>query len=175
MKPTFKSFKASNRDLFTSYNEGILRVIFNEVLYIIKSSSDMHFPMATLIRMVNTRLNEQKIAVLNADVPIRSVMDFLGRHLGIVEDSFNNHADEALKVLWSSLARHINDPVPYIDALFRDITASFAGASIVSTKDAVIFLSSCATYRSIPLDALSDAVEALFDFFVAKGLIKDET
>jgi len=39
----------------------------------------------------------------------------------------------------------------------------------------VIFLSSCDTYRSIPLEALSDAVEALFDFFVDKGLITDET
>ncbi len=175
MKPTFKSFKNSNKGLFASYDEGILRVIFNEILAVIKSSGEKIFPMDALVRKVNARLSEEKIAVLNADVPIKHVMDFLSPHLGIAEDSFANHADEGRDLLRSVLKAYLDGPLPDVDALFFDIALGFANAKIVSTKEAVLSLSSSEAYRSIPLEALSESVDALFYFFIDRGLIKEES
>lgn len=97
------------------------------------------------------------------------MMDFITILYGMEEDFLSKHREAGEKVLWETLARHVRNPERYITKLFTDILTGFEKSNDIFTEEVYKRLHSWKKYRNLSPEALCECLEAIFDFFVAKG------
>lgn len=172
-KLLYSEFVKENKKLMRKYGKSIIRISFYEILTFLSSTNEKAIPIDTIATVINQRLNENKIHLLDAQEIIKAIMDFIGPFFGFVVDTYKNHRDNGNKILWPILARYIKNPAQYTDQLFTDIAGYFFSHEYISVNEVTEFIVQHYNhkYNELPEEAIFEAVDALFDYFTEKGNI----
>lgn len=169
--PDYEEFARTNERIVKQYGDLIMRSAFDEIVVFLSSTDERAIPDDVFKQRINARLKADKIQVLNAGEIISAIMKYLEPYFGYTIDSMEKYHEEGRKVLWPILARYIDDPARYIDSLFKDIARHFSKQGHISVMETANAVVSYKRYADLPEEAVVYAVDALFDFFVEKGLI----
>lgn len=167
----YEEFARTNERIVKQYGDLIMRSAFDEIVVFLSSTDERAIPDDVFKQRINARLKADKIQVLNAGEIISAIMKYLEPYFGYTIDSMEKYHEEGRKVLWPILARYVDDPARYIDSLFKDIARHFSKQGHISVMETANAVVSYKRYADLPEEAVVYAVDALFDFFVEKGLI----
>jgi hypothetical protein len=170
----YSQFAKENKKLIKKYGKTIVHASFYEILTFLSSTNEKAIPIDTIATVINQRLNKIKIHVLNPHEIIKAIMDFLGPFFGFVIDIYENHREDGNKILWPILARYTKNPAQYTDQLFTDIATYFFKQEYASVIETSEFIIQQGTYKELPDEAIWEAVDALYDYFVEKGNISNK-
>ncbi len=167
----FDLFYIYHSGLFEKYDAVILRRVFDVLLDRISTTDEKSFPLSELENAVARDLAGSGIHCIGLAGMIREIMPFICEMEELSVDSFAMHVEDINRLSWSILARHVEAPARYSKRLANAVVRSFSKSGVVSTEDAFMSITAMKSFSEIPEEAIAEAIEAAYDYFVEKGLL----
>lgn len=170
--PGFKSVKAELGALLSSYDEGVIRIIYEMVAEELYTTREDHFVTTELAAVIALRLRERRISVVNLERIVEEISRVLAPGAGFVKARMRDYRDSLAKIIWSALARRIDPAYVNTDRMARDIIALIESNHMASIGELAVILSTRKKYGRIPIELLEELLYAVFSFYVSKGLAR---
>lgn len=170
----YNEFKLFNEDLFNSYNEKVVKLVFSEVLSFVKNENIKTFTSDDIVQAIQAGLKKHRLACIAPIKLVESIMDYISFELGIIKDSYDNHFEMLRKIVWRSLSVHINNAAVYSDSLANAIIKNFSDIDVsgeISTLSITEKLLADNRFKSLPIEIVNDVVNFAYDYYKEKGFI----
>lgn len=170
--PGFKSVKAELGALSSSYDEGVIRVVYEMIAEELYTTREDHFATTELAATVASRLRERRISIVYLERIVEEIARVLAPGAGFVKARMRDYRGSLQKIIWRALARRIDPACVNTGRMARDIIALIESNHMASIGELAVTLSSGKRYRQIPIELLEELLYAVFSFYVTKGLAR---
>ena len=170
----YNEFKLLDEDLFNSYNEKVVQLVFSEVLSFVKNEYNKTFTSDDIVRAVQAGLKKHHLACIAPIKLVESIMDYISFELGIIKDSYDNHFEMLKKIVWRTLSVHINNAAVFTDPLTIAIIKNFSGVGVndeISTLSITEKLIDDNRFKSLSIEVVNDVVNFAYEYYAEKGFI----
>ena len=175
MDEMYDRFKLSANEIFTKYDESIIRTVFEDTVAFIQGNEEERFSDADIAEFVRDKLKKQNIFCMSLDPLLLAIMDFLCIELGFTNDSYENHTDMIKKIVWNVLAEKTNDFDNYLNPLTDAVIEEFSACKdSVSSLDIANILFDNPDFSFLSFDILYNIVDTVYDYFLKQKLIEPE-
>ncbi len=170
--PSFRRVKGELHPEFSSYDEGVLRIVYEMIVKELFTTEEDHFTTGELSAVIASGLRQRKISIVNLERIVEEIARVLAPGAGFVKARMRDYRTSLEKIVWRVLAHRMDPTGVDVGRMAREIIALIETEHMASIGELALILSSRKKYGQIPIDLLEELLYAVFRFYVAKGLAR---
>ncbi len=121
--PSFRRVKGELHPEFSSYDEGVLRIVYEMIVKELFTTEEDHFTTGELSGVIASGLKERKISIVNLERIVEEIARVLAPGAGFVKARMRDYRTSLEKIVWSVLARRMDPAGVDVRRMAREIIA----------------------------------------------------